>query len=304
MPDPAAPQDYDDLIRLIHERHDQMSRTFQRISVFLTRNPNEVAVRPVTAIAGRCDIHASSFVRFAQSLGYQGFKELQLVFRSRLALAAPGFEARDTALSAGLSTPGNRGELGLLADMVLRDIAALQELLNNISQQALAETTRLLQAADTIFLFGQMLSRPVAELMRCQLVMTGKRCVMLGQSGGLSAYIASSMTSRDLLMAISLRSTAAELLPILGEAEARGTPVVAIADSTLSPLAKAAKVLFAVPGHEGSLSAALAAPLCLAQALSLGLAARAGQSAAAPQIPGITTIRAAPRTGPGPGPGY
>lgn len=302
MPDPAAPQDYDALIRLIHDRHDQMSRTFQRISVFLTQNPNEVAVQSVNAIAARCDIHASSFVRFAQSLGYQGFKELQLLFRSRLAQAAPGFEARVKALAAGLNRPGNRGGLGLLADRVVRDIAALQELLNDISPQALAEATRLLEAADTIFLSGEMLARPVAELMRCQLVMTGKRCVMLGQSEGLSAYIARSMTSRDLLMAISLRSAAADMLPVLGEAEARGTPVVAIADSTLSPLAKAAKVLFTMPGQGDSLSATLAAPLCLAQTLSLGLvAARAGQSAPAAQITGGSNL---PRSWPGPGAEY
>lgn len=69
------PTNYEDLIRLIHERHDQMSKTYQRISVFLTQNPNEVAVQSVVAIAERCGAHASSFVRFAQTLGYREFKD-------------------------------------------------------------------------------------------------------------------------------------------------------------------------------------------------------------------------------------
>ena len=63
----TAPENYEELIRLIHERHDEMSKTYQRISVFLTQNPNDVAVQSVNAIAERCDIHASSFVRFAQA---------------------------------------------------------------------------------------------------------------------------------------------------------------------------------------------------------------------------------------------
>ena len=33
----TSPKDYEELIRLIHERHDQMSKTYQRIAVYLTQ---------------------------------------------------------------------------------------------------------------------------------------------------------------------------------------------------------------------------------------------------------------------------
>src|SRR5258708_557327 len=105
-----APRDYEALIRLIHERHDRMSKTYQAIAVYLTQNPNDIAINSVTAIAGRCGIHASSFVRFAQALGYDGFKELQALFQKRLATAAPGFEARVKALESELHTREDRLE--------------------------------------------------------------------------------------------------------------------------------------------------------------------------------------------------
>jgi DNA-binding MurR/RpiR family transcriptional regulator len=70
------PSDYEELIRTIHERYDEMSRSDQRIAVYLTQNPNDVAVRSVHAIAERCEVHASNVVRFAQALGYDGFKTL------------------------------------------------------------------------------------------------------------------------------------------------------------------------------------------------------------------------------------
>ena len=64
-----------------------------------------------------------------------------------------------------------------------------------------------------------------------------------------------------------------------------GARIVAISDSSLSPLAKSAAVLFAVPEHEYTFSRSLAAPMCLAQALAVALAARLQGNPDAPRIP-------------------
>lgn len=284
----TPPRDYEELIRLIHERHDHMSKTYQRISVFLTQNPNDVAVQSVNAIAERCGIHASSFVRFAQALGYKGFKELQALFQQRLATAAPGFEARVKALETELHTSRDRSESGFLSDLVVRDIASLQELLKDIRQEDLAQAATLLHEADTIYLLGQMRSLPVVELMRYQLTMIGKRCILLDSAGGLSTYIARTITRRDVLMAVSFRFYAKEVVNIAEELGAKGIDIVAISDSTLSPLAKSARVLFPVPEHDYTFSRSLAAPMCLAQALVVAVAARVQHNDTAPRIPTVT----------------
>ena len=65
------PDSYEDLIKLIHDRYDDMSKSYQKIALYLTQNPNDVAVLSVNAIGQKCGIHASSFVRYAQSLGYK-----------------------------------------------------------------------------------------------------------------------------------------------------------------------------------------------------------------------------------------
>ena len=136
--DVSPPENYEDFIRVIHERFDQMSKTYQRIAEYLTQHPNEVAVQSVNAIAAQCDIHASSFVRFAQSFGYSGFKDLQVLFQLRLSTAAPGFEARKKALEGELSLREDRSELGFLRDLVVRDIASLQDLLHKIDPADMA----------------------------------------------------------------------------------------------------------------------------------------------------------------------
>ncbi len=281
------PKDYEELIRLIHERFDQMSKAYQRIAVHLTQNPNDVGVMSLSAIADRCGVHASSFVRFAQMLGYDGFKELQSHFQRRLSTAAPGFEARIRALESELNGRGDAGGAAFLHDLVLRDIASLQDLLADIAPETIEHAVGMMEAADVIYLIGQLRSAPVVELMRYILTMLGKRVVLLDAGGGLATQMARTMRPCDMLLAVSFRFYATEVVDVVEEASARGVPILAITDSTLSPLAKNAEALFAVPEHEYSFSRSLAAPMCLAQALTIALAARL-QQAEQPRIPTVT----------------
>ncbi|MBY0351422.1 MurR/RpiR family transcriptional regulator [Tabrizicola sp.] len=281
------PESYEELITLIHDRYDSMSKSYQKIALYLTQNPNDVAVLSVNAIGAKCGIHASSFVRYAQSLGYRGFKELQAVFQRRLTTAAPGFDARVKALETELGG-AREGEMGLLADLVARDVASLQELMASIDPDALARAAELLEGADTVYLIGQLRSAPVVDLLRYVLTMLGKRTVLLDASGGLATHMAKVARPTDLLVVVSFRFYATEVVNVSEETARRGVPILAITDSTLSPYAKLAQVLFAVPEHEYTFSRSLAAPMCLAQALCVALAARLQTDSAAPRIPVVT----------------
>jgi len=267
MPQSTTPSNYEDLIRTIHERYDDMSKSYQRIAVYLTQNPNDVAVLSVGAIAERCGVHASNVVRFAQALGY-------------------GIRSAIRALERELGARKDRTERGFLHDF--RDIASLQNLLVEISDPDLKKAVSLLEKAEVIYLIGQLRSSPVADLLRYILTMLGKRCVLLDPSGGLATRMARAIRKTDLLIAISFRFYATEVVNIVDKAAKRKVPVIAISDSTLSPVAKAATVLFAVPEHEYTFSRSLAAPMCLAQALTVALAARLQGNSADPRIPTVT----------------
>lgn len=288
MQSAKPPADYEALIRVIHDRYQEMSKSYQKIALYLTQNPNDVAVHSVNAIAEKCGVHASSFVRFAQALGYEGFKDLQALFQKRLSTAAPGFEARIKALEDELDARTDRSERGFLRDLVVRDIASLQDMLTQIPAQDLADAVTLLEKADSVYLIGQLRSTPVVELLRYILTMLGKRCVLLDPGGGLATRMSHTLRDTDVLLAVSFRFYATEVVNIVEEAATRGVPIIAISDSTLSPLAKSARVLFAVPEHEYTFSRSLAAPMCLAQALTVALAARVQNNTVAPRIPTVT----------------
>ncbi|MGI9354420.1 MAG: MurR/RpiR family transcriptional regulator, partial [Rhizobiaceae bacterium] len=263
MTDLSRPQDYESLIRLIHQEYDGMSKTYQRIAEILTQNPNDVAIQPVNAIAESCGIHASNFVRFAQKLGYSGFKDLQIPFQRRLSTAAPGFEARRRALETDLARVDSGGS-EFLEDLVVRDIASLHTLMENVSAEDLEQSAEMLDGAETIFLLGQLRSAPVVGLLHYVLTMLGKRTILLDESGGLATHRAKLMTPKDVLLCVAFRFYANEVVNIAEEAHKSNVPVLAISDTTLSPLAKNAGLFFAIPEHEYTFSRSLAAPMCLA----------------------------------------
>jgi DNA-binding MurR/RpiR family transcriptional regulator len=281
------PSDYESLVALIQADYARLSRSFQAVGRYLTQHPNDVAVQSINDIAARCDVHASSLVRFAQHLGYTGFKELKDIFHRRLATAAPGFETRVGALKADLQLHRRGSPKGFLGDLVARDIATLQDLFSTTEDADLSRAVDLLEAAETIYIVGQLRSAPIAIFMRYVLTMLRRPVVLLDASGGLATEMARVMRPKDVLFAISFRFYAEEVISIAEEAHADGVPVIAISDSGLSPLAKCATVLFSVAEGDDAFSRSLAAPMCLAQAVVVALASRL-QKDAEPHIPTVT----------------
>ena len=282
-----APTDYEALVALIEAEYDGLSRSFQTISRYLTQNPNDVAINSINDLAAKCNVHASSLVRFAQSLGYSGFKDLKELFNRRLATAAPGFEARVNALRDDLALHKRGSAKSFLGDLVARDTATLQDLFNDISEESMVRAVAMLEAADTIYVAGQLRSAPIAIFVRYVLTMLERRVILLDANGGLATHVARAMRPKDLLFAISFRFYAKEVVSIAEAAQAAGVPVIAISDGNLSPLAKCADVLFSVPEGDYAFSRSLAAPMCLAQALMVALAAKL-QKDLRPQIPTVT----------------
>lgn len=287
LTDAKPPTEYEALVQRIQDEYEGLSRSFQSIARYLTQNPNDVVIQSINAIAARCSVHPSSLVRFAQSLGYEGFKDLKELFNRRLATAAPGFEARVNALKDELQRHRRGSPKGLLGDLVARDTTTLQDLYNNTTEEDLVQTAELLEKARTIYVVGQLRSAPIAEFLRYVLTMLDRQVVLLDANGGLATHMARVMRPDDVLFAVSFRFYAKEVVSIVETAHANNIPVIAISDGNLSPLAKCARVLFSVPESEYAFSRSLAAPMCLAQALMVTLAARL-QGDSEPQIRIVT----------------
>ena len=86
---------YDELRGAIAQRHRALSGRLQQIAEFVLDHPTDVALGTVAEIAERSGVPPSAIVRFAHALGFDGFTQMQQVFRSRLvAGVAPSYKAR------------------------------------------------------------------------------------------------------------------------------------------------------------------------------------------------------------------
>ncbi|WP_455818931.1 MurR/RpiR family transcriptional regulator [Pseudomonas cerasi] len=285
---PPPHRNYEQVVNDITERYPQLSDRFQQVARFITQNPNAVALESINAIAAKCELHPSTLVRFAQQFGYSGFKQMQSVFQTRLATTAPGYNERIVALENDLQKNDRQGSLGFLQNLVVRDIATLQGMLEGIASSDLDRSAQLLSRAETIFIAGQLRSEPVAILLRYLLTMLNRKVILLDTPGGLAPHMAMNMTQRDVLVAVSFRHYAQEVVKITEIAEQKDVPTIAITDSVLSPLARSANVLFTIPEEEYSFSRSLAAPVCLVQCMALSLAAALHPEEEQPRIETLT----------------
>ncbi len=276
----VAPLTYEQLITAIAERHGTMSKRFQQIARFVVQNPNDVALESVKTISATAGVQPSTLVRFAQSFDYAGFSDMQRVFQSRLLTAAPSFTDRINALKKELGGQAGEPHQTSLRDLVIGDMAALQHLLESTPEQSLEHAAALLSEARTVYVIGQLRAYPVANYMRYVLTHLRRDVRLLDGAGGLAAEQAELMDEGCVLLAVSFRYYAREVVDIVEAAAGRDIPIVAITDSQLSPLAKHATVTFEVPEGEFNFSRSLAAPMCLAQALVIGMANRLPQEMA------------------------
>lgn len=282
----VAPLTYEQLITEIAERHAAMSKRFQQIARFVVQNPNDVALESVKTISATAGVQPSTLVRFAQSFDYAGFSDMQRVFQSRLLTAAPSITDRLNALNKELGHRAGEPGPSALRDLVIGDIAALQHLLESTPEDSLDQAAALLSAARTVYVIGQLRAYPVANYLRYALTHLRRDVRLLDGAGGLAAEQAQMMDADCVLLAVSFRYYAREVVDIVEAAGKRRIPIIAVTDSQLSPLAKHATLAFEVPEGEFNFSRSLAAPMCLAQALVISMASRLRPESAGEPLPG------------------
>src|SRR4051812_31941046 len=94
-PQPSRlPEDYEGLRELILMRHGSLPKRLAQVARFAVEHPDEIAFGTAASIGAAAEVQPSTLVRLAQSLGYQGFSELQAIFRQRLRARTISYDER------------------------------------------------------------------------------------------------------------------------------------------------------------------------------------------------------------------
>jgi len=270
----VAAKTYEELKGNLSRSYPGLSPQLQRIATYALENPQDMALDTVATLARGAGVQPSALVRFAQALGYEGFSDLQRVFRGRLVERSnhsPGLRNYRERIEAFRAGQVRSGPGGVLDQFVADGIASLEQLHEHVPSEDLATAVRTLAQARTIFVLGHRRSFPVAYYLAYALTQLEVPTHLLDSVGGMLRDPAQLIGPKDALIVVSFKNYTPEVLEVAQQCHARKVPVVAITDNALSPLARSSRVCFQIEEKTSKPFRMLVAPMCLAQALVVAL---------------------------------
>jgi DNA-binding MurR/RpiR family transcriptional regulator len=270
----AVPRDFGALKALIVERWQSLPRRLTQVAAYALDNPDEIAFGTAASIAAAAEVQPSTLVRFSQALGYQGFSDLQEVFRSRLRERVLNYDERLAQLRQhGMGDSKAEVILDGFAEAAQRSVS---EFRTKVDVARLEQAVDLLAHADTIYLIGLRRSFPIASYLAYAMGKLGIRTVLVDGVAGLGVEQAGFIGPRDAVLAVSFTPYASETVTLVTLARRQHARIVSVTDSPFSPIAGIADVWLEVveANFEGFRS--ITATMVLAMTLSVAIAGRRG----------------------------
>ena len=211
-------------------------------------------------------------MRFSHAFGYQGFTELQEIFRARLRERVPNYDQRLAQLRRHGMAGSRSGQVldGFLG-AAGQSVSRFRE---TIDHEAIERAVGLLAAARTIYLVGLRRSFPVTACMSYAMGQLSIRSVLVDGVAGMAAEQAGFMTEEDAVVAVSFAPYAPETVSLARRAREKGVRLVALTDSVFSPIAASADVTIEIGEANFEGFRTLAATMAAGMALTVAVAGR------------------------------
>ncbi|EHL99667.1 SIS domain protein [Acetobacteraceae bacterium AT-5844] len=261
----APPTTLTALRALILRQREQLPKRLLQAAEFALEHPQEFAFGTIGEIASRAEVQPSTLVRFAQSLGYSGFSDLQAVFRAHARDRWPEYRER-------LQSVRGEGPMALMQGFTRAAIHSAERLSETIDAAMLERAVKLLAGADTIYLLGSRRAYPVAAYLAYALRKLEIRCHLIDQAGGLAPEQVALMSQKDALLAVSFSPYTPATLELVGKAAERGIGIVALTDTPFSPLLSSTAVWLEVTEADHAAFRSLSGTFVLAMTLAVATA--------------------------------
>jgi DNA-binding MurR/RpiR family transcriptional regulator len=273
-----VPRDFESLRSTIIERKAAMPKRLAQVAVFALNNPDEIAFGTTASIAAASEVQPSTLVRLARHLGYEGFSDLQSIFRERLRDRTLSYEERLISLEETSSDDENAN---ILSGFMSAASQSINRLAATIQTDTFARAVEILAAAETIYLIAKRRSYPLTAHMTYAFSKLNIRHQIVASPNGVDPELVQFATPRDAAIAASFSPYAAESLTQSQILADRGVPVIAITDSAFSPLAASATHWFEVAEADFAGFRSLSASMALIMAFPVAIAEQRRKWAAA-----------------------
>lgn len=269
----GKPASLNQLRELVSRESQRLTPRMRDAARYAFDHPNDVALSPVATLAAASKIAPAAFIRLAQALGFDGYSDLQRLFREPLQLAAkPTFRERIRHFGGDQPLEDPNDPVAVLQAFSQANMVSLEHLRDDAASLPLRQAISLIQNAPMVHVMGLRRSYAVAAYLAYALNRVGRPAMQITGLGGAIHEQASVARPGDLLIAISFPPYAPDTLDVCEQLKARGVQRLAITDTMFSPAAKGADLALEVNDAELLGFRSLVAAMSLAQTLAMGLA--------------------------------
>ncbi len=235
-----------DVTTHIRTAYDSMSKSQQKVAEFLLTHGVGVVYLSAARIAEMTGVNASTVVRTAQALGFEGFAELQATLQDQLlrhTSPADRFQISSKQLTEAMAEGGE----SVLHNMVQTEIRNLESLLEQLPVADFDQAVESINAARRIYIIGMRNSLPLALNFAVLLRYIRPDVRVLEPGRQTLADQLEELGENDVLFSIAYGRYVRDTLRCMDYARTVSAKVIALTDSTLSPAAKRADLALIVP---------------------------------------------------------
>jgi DNA-binding MurR/RpiR family transcriptional regulator len=264
------------LAELLVERYEAMPPQLRVAARFVLDHPQDVALMSMREQAHQAGVSHSTMMRLARWLGLDGYEDMRSLYAK--AMRQPGSLSGTSARLLETQPAGDGGfsTVGVVADVLAAQIASLGEY-GNATQFITA--AHLLAGSRRLFGLGLRSEQVVAQHFAHTLSFLGREVRLLDASGAMGIDALRGAGDGDAVLAISLAPYSRATIEAARQAAERRVAVVAITDSSVSPLARMARESIIVTTGSQSYFRSMAPALAATEILTALIAAKSGANA-------------------------
>jgi DNA-binding MurR/RpiR family transcriptional regulator len=255
------------LSEYIQERFDEFSRSQKDVARYIVDHLDEAAFLTAEELARRASTSSSTVVRFSQSLGFEGYPELQQA----------AIEEYRTTIAGG-SGPGNGALFSFdhseLEGSLGADHSNLEETARNLTREQVDGAVAALAEAHRIVIVGVDQMAFFASYLRHTLSLLDIRSEIVASTGGESLQRLGRIDEETLVIVLSCGRAHPLLLRAMKLALHRRARTLAISDASMSEVGEHAEQTLYFSSNSPSFTRSNTALMALVQGLAHGLYAR------------------------------
>jgi DNA-binding MurR/RpiR family transcriptional regulator len=267
------PQTFSELSAVLHERRETLSNANRKIADRVLTDPEATAFMTISELAAAAGVNEATIVRFAASLGLNGYPGLLRLCREHLKEQVQLLERLDSLESFAAE------DRDPLERALAFDEANLRRTFSRIEPEQWEQAVTALATAPRVHVIGFRVCFSVAYLLGYLLEMVRDDVHIVDNAAGRLPKDLRRIRKGDCVVAISLHRYTADTIAAFNYAREQGATTIALTDNSASPLAHGATATFLVDTSGESIPRSVTALISLAQVLVSSAAAELDTSA-------------------------